>query len=172
MEVNHPFKGYALNAVDAKGRVSVPSEFREQIGTRCRAYAPGDDSISDKELAIAIHEDFDRLVAYDAIGVRKLSSDLGESVADLPAAERRKALADMARGEIGGTTPASFDGAGRLVLPPMLREFAGIGDFALFWGNTAFFEIWDPAKARIAFAGDRRNLAILDYLLRERKIAP
>ncbi|WP_174273502.1 division/cell wall cluster transcriptional repressor MraZ [Sphingomonas bacterium] len=171
MEINHPFRGYALNAVDAKGRVSVPAAFRDLIAVRCATYAPGDVSVDDKQLGIVISEEMDRLVAYDAIGDRQQARDLRDSLADLPAAERRKALADLGRGEVGGTTPVSFDSAGRLVLPQTVRSLAGIGDLALFWGNIDFFEIWDPARAREAFASDRRNRAILDALLKEKGIA-
>lgn len=171
VDVNHPFQGYALNAVDAKGRVSVPSNFRELIATRCRAYAPGDASISETELSISLSEEEDRLFAYDAIGIRKLSTDLRESVSDLPAAERRKALAALGSDEIGITTAVSFDSAGRLVLPEMLRDFAGIDKLALFWGNIDFFEIWDPLKAREAWANSPGKLKTLNYLLKQRGVA-
>lgn len=168
MEINRPFQGYALNAVDAKGRVSVPSAFRDLITTRSRAFAPGDESISDNELGILLHENTDRLIAYDAIGIRQLSSDLRASVADLPAAERRKALAELASDEIGSTTTVSFDSAGRLVLPEVLRELVGIDKVALFWGSGDFFEIWDPSKAREAFAGNPRKRVTLEALLKSK----
>ena len=171
MEIDHPFIGYALNAVDAKGRVSVPAAFRDLIATRCKIYAADDATVKDKELQMGLHQDLDRLQAFDAIAQRQVSRDLREAVADLPGAERRRALANLGRGELGNTQPVSFDSAGRMVLPPMLREFAGIGDLALFWGTIDYFEIWDPMRARAAFADDKRNLMMIDYLLRERGAA-
>jgi len=171
VEIDRPFQGYALNAVDAKGRVSVPSAFRDLITTRTRAFAPGDESISDNELGLLLHEACDRLIAYDAIGIRQLSSDLRASVADLPAAERRKALAELASDEIGSATTVTFDGAGRLVLPEVLRELVGIDKVALFWSSGDFFEIWDPLKARAAFAGNPRKSATLEGLLKTRGFA-
>lgn len=171
-EIVHSFTGYALNAVDAKGRVSVPAAFRELIATRCRLYGGEAGTVDDKELVIGLHESLDHLQVFDAIGQQQLARDLRASVADLPAAERRRALEELSRGEFGNNQKVSFDGAGRMVLPPMLRDFAGIGDLALFWATGDYFEIWSPARAREAFADNRRNLMTIDYLLRERGMNP
>ncbi|UAK24935.1 division/cell wall cluster transcriptional repressor MraZ [Sphingomonas nostoxanthinifaciens] len=171
MSIDHPFTGYALNAVDAKGRVSVPAPFRELIATRCLVYAAGDASVKDNVLQIGTNEEMDRLLAYDAIAQRQISHDLRESVSDLPAAERRKMVAELGSGDLGATDRVTFDPAGRMVIPPMLREFAGIGEHALFWGTVDYFEIWDPIAAREAFADNLRKRKIVDYLLRERGIA-
>ena len=146
----------------------MPADFRKLIGTRCATYAPGDSSIKDNELGLVIHPDFDRIRGFDQIGLRQLSGVLREAVAEVSAADRAEALAMRGQSAIGATTAATFDPNGRLVLPPMLRKFAGIGDYALFWGNVDFFEIWDPAKARAAFAGDKVKSAILDYLIDEK----
>jgi MraZ protein len=169
LELDHPFLGHALNAVDAKGRVSVPADFRSLIETRCRIYALPNDPVNDKELRLALHEDGDRLMVLDAIASRQLTQDLRESVSELPAAERRKVLREMQSDELGTLTPVSFDSAGRMVLPPMLRDFAGIEDLALFWGVGDQFEIWSPKAARAAFDGSKRKLMTLDYLLKERE---
>lgn len=170
MDLDHPFLGHALNAVDAKGRVSVPADFRSLIETRCRIYALADDPVNEKELRIGLHEAEDRLQVLDAIAARQLTQDLRASVSDLPAAERRKALLEMQSDELGTLTPVSFDGAGRMVLPPMLRDFAAIEDLALFWGVGDQFEIWSPRAARAAFAGSKRKLMTLDYLLKDRGV--
>ena len=172
MELDHPFLGHALNAVDAKGRVSVPADFRSLIETRCRLYALPNDPVNDKELRLGLHEAGDRLQALDAIAGRQLTQDLRESVSELPAAERRKVLREIQSDELGTLTPVTFDGAGRMVLPPMLRDFAGITDLALFWGVGDQFEIWSPPVARAAFAESKRKLMTLDYLLKERGVAP
>ena len=170
MELDHPFLGHALNAVDAKGRVSVPADFRSLIETRCRLYALANDPVNDKELRIGLSESEDRLQALDAIASRQLTQDLRASVSELPAAERRKALRDIQSDELGTLTPVSFDTAGRMVLPPMMRKFAGIEEFALFWGVGDQFEIWNPKAARKAFAGSKRKLMTLDYLLKDRGV--
>ncbi len=169
LDLDLPFEGVALNAVDAKGRVSVPSDLRDLIATRCRAFASGDISISETSLSLGLADEGDRLMVYDAIGVRQLSRELRAGLADLPAAARRKALADVGGDEMNRSR-VSFDSVGRLVLPEMLRDFAEIGGFALFWGNIDFFEIWNPLKALDAWADKPNRLRTVRYLLKQKGI--
>jgi MraZ protein len=172
LELDLPFEGYALNAVDAKGRVSVPSDFRDLIANRCRTFAPGDASISETSLSMSLadEEDRPRLMVYDAVGVRRLASELRAGLVDLPAAERRKALAEVGGDEMA-RAKANFDSVGRLVLPEMLRDFAEIEGLALFWGNIEFFEIWNPLKALEAWADKPNRLRTVRYLLKQKGIA-
>ncbi len=159
------FVGHALNAVDAKGRVSVPAAFRTQIDRRAKNEGGKD---ADKELMIAPHPKRDRLRAYDAFGLRDLSAELRDSVADLPAAARREAHEGARRNELTALTPVAFDGAGRMVLSPILRKLGKIGDLAFFVGMEDYFEIWSPENARIGFADNPVVLEMLDMYLEER----
>ena len=159
------FVGHALNAVDAKGRVSVPAPFRAQIERRAKDEGAKD---PDKELMIAPHPKRDRLRAYDTYGLRDLSTELRESVADLPAAARREAHEGIRRNELTALTPVAFDNAGRMVLSPILRKLGKIGDLAFFVGMEDYFEIWSPENARIGFADNPVVLEMLDMYLDER----
>ena len=159
------FVGHALNAVDAKGRVSVPAPFRAQIERRAKDEGAKD---PDKELMIAPHPKRDRLRAYDSFGLRDLSTELRESVADLPAAARREAHEGARRNELTALTPVAFDNAGRMVLSPILRKLGKIGDLAFFVGMEDYFEIWSPENARIGFADNPVVLEMLDMYLDER----
>lgn len=159
------FFGHALNAVDAKGRVSVPAPFRLQIERRADEDGGKE---PENQLLIAPHPKGDRLRAFDAVGLRDLSATLRESVADLPAAARRDAHDQIRRSELTALTPVAFDNAGRMVLSPLLRKLGKIGDLAFFVGVEDFVEIWSPENARIAFADDPVMLALLEGLLEER----
>lgn len=160
------FVGHALNAVDAKGRVSVPAAFRTQIERRAKDEGVKD---PDKELMIAPHAKRDRLQAYDTYGLRDLSAALRESIADLPAAARREAHEGARRNELAALTPVAFDSAGRMVLSPILRKLGKIGDLAFFVGMEDYFEIWSPENARIGFAAQPNVLEMLDMYLEERR---
>ena len=159
------FVGHALNAVDAKGRVSVPAPFRIQFDRRAKL-----DGVEepDKELMIAPHPKGGCLRAYDAYGLDGLSGELRESIADLPAAARREAHESARRSELSAMTPVAFDGAGRMVLSPILRKLGQIGDLAFFVGMEDYFEIWSPENARVGLAGNPGALAMLDMYLEER----
>ncbi|NIJ07877.1 MraZ protein [Sphingomonas vulcanisoli] len=151
--------------------MSVPARFRDTIALRCANYRQGSIPADDKQLSIVIAKEMNRLKAYDAIGDQELSADLEASLADLPAAERMAALDDLGRDNVGGATEVSFDSAGRLVLPQLIRDLVGIKDVALFWGNIKHFEIWAPDKAAEAFADQPVNLAILNGLLKEKGLS-
>ncbi|WP_420136680.1 hypothetical protein [Sphingomonas sp.] len=145
--------------------MSVPAAFRSQIDRRAKDDGGKD---ADKELMIAPHPKRDRLRAYDAIGLRDLSAELRDSVADLPAAARREAHEGVRRNELTALTPVTFDGAGRMVLSPILRKLGKIGELAFFVGMEDYFEIWSPENARIGFADNPVVLEMLDMYLEER----
>ena len=56
LEREHLFRGSALNAVDAKGRLSVPAFIRQKIERRS----------DEKVLVLSSHPQFECLMGYDA----------------------------------------------------------------------------------------------------------
>jgi MraZ protein len=47
---------------------------------------------------------------------------------------------------VGHATDIQLDAHGRLLLPPELREFAGLNRHAMLIGQGARFELWDEAR--------------------------
>ncbi|MGF1549766.1 MAG: division/cell wall cluster transcriptional repressor MraZ [Sphingomonadaceae bacterium] len=149
-----------MNAVDAKGRVSVPAMLRGVIERRSEARA----------VVIGAHE-LDRcLTAYDRGYARYLHAE-----------NERKRLAEEAAGESGGhhararrtfgiVEEVPYDASGRIVLPPMMRRKAGIEDLALFVGTGGTFEIWNPRIAIESGDDDLKELAA--YRLEEKGARP
>ena len=135
MALEHLFQGSALNAVDAKGRVSVPAFLRSVIERRGDA----------KTIVLAKHESFPCLSAYDpayaALKHSKLER-LFEKEEGNPAAaldyQQRNLMAFAATEEV------PYDSSGRIVLPPMMRRKGGIEDLALYLGTGETFQIWNP----------------------------
>jgi MraZ protein len=133
--LEHLFQGSALNAVDAKGRVSVPSFLRSVIERRGNA----------KAVVLAKHESFPCLSAYDpayaALKHAKLERLLEKEETN-PEAEleyqQRNLMAFAASEEAG------YDSSGRILIPPMMRMKGRIGDLALFLGAGETFQIWNP----------------------------
>ena len=134
--VEHLFRGNALNAVDAKGRVSVPAFIRQKIERR-----------SDERLIVlARHEIFPCLVGYDADYAQIIDAEnerrrLKEEDSD-PHAHYARAYLTMS-----DTAELAYDGSGRVVLPNRVRGKAGIEDLALFLGVGRTFELWNPHVA-------------------------
>ena len=133
MEVEHLFNGSALNAVDAKGRLSVPAFIRSVIERRSEA----------KAIIIGAHEVDPCLTAYDLNYARNLYSEnerrrLNEEGADPHAHFAR------ARRTFGITEEVPYDSSGRIILPPMMRRKGQVEDLALFIGVGETFQIWNP----------------------------
>ena len=135
MALEHLFQGSALNAVDAKGRVSVPAFLRSVIERRGDA----------RTIVLAKHDNFQALAAYDpayaALKHAKLER-LAEKQETDPAADLDYARRTMMA--FGATEEVPYDSSGRIVLPPMMRAKSGIEDLALFIGVGETFQLWNP----------------------------
>ena len=135
MALEHLFQGSALNAVDAKGRVSVPAFLRSVIERRGDA----------RTIVLAKHEVFPCLSAYDpafaALKYAKLErlAEKEETQASSELDQARRAL--MA---FGATEEVPYDSSGRILIPPMMRRKGGIDDLALFIGAGETFQLWNP----------------------------
>lgn len=127
------YLGNALNAVDAKSRVSVPPSFRELITQRAPAT---------RELMVGKSNFYDCLIAFDPTYLNTLRAEIEAQFG--PVASREKAAA--ARRAFGSAVPLKIDDAHRLTLTIGLKEAGGIDRQAFFVGVDSYFEIWDPAR--------------------------
>ena len=135
MALEHLFQGSALNAVDAKGRVSVPAFLRQVVERRGDA----------RTIVLAKHDAFQALSAYypayAALKHAKLERLLEKQETD-PAAELEYARRTMMA--FGATEEVPYDSSGRIIIPPMMRRKGGLEDLALFIGVGETFQIWNP----------------------------
>jgi MraZ protein len=133
--LEHLFQGSALNAVDAKGRVSVPAFLRSVIERRGDA----------RTIVLARHDSFPCISAYDpayaALKHAKLERLLEKEETD-PAAELAYARRTMMA--FGATEEVPYDSSGRIIVPPMMRRKGELDDLALFIGVGETFQIWNP----------------------------
>ena len=133
--LEHLFQGSALNAVDAKGRVSIPSFLRTVIERRGGA----------RTVVLAKHETFPCLSAYDpayaALKHSKLERLLEKEETNPDAQleyQQRNLMAFAATEEV------PYDSSGRILMPPMMRRKGQIGELALFLGTGETFQVWNP----------------------------
>ena len=133
--LEHLFQGSALNAVDGKGRVSVPAFLRSVVERRGDA----------RTIVLAKHESFPCLSAYDpayaALKHAKLERLFEKQESDPDAAldyQQRNLMAFAATEEV------PYDSSGRILLPPMMRRKGQVEDLALFLGAGETFQIWNP----------------------------
>lgn len=117
------------NKVDRKGRVSVPASFR----------------------AVLASQAFNGIVAYpspvlpavEACGMdrfEKLAASIDQQTTPFGDTHGTLTTALLTRSH-----PLSFDGEGRVLLPPALLQHAGITEMATFAGRGGTFQIWEPS---------------------------
>lgn len=126
------YEGFALQAVDEKGRVAIPADLRTSL-----------DRNSDAKLVyLARHETDPCLSARDPEWSKEKHARIDrrqQAVLDAggkidPAEKRRLSMVEK----------APYDGSGRFVIPPLSRGMAKIGKWAFFIGASEEFEIWAP----------------------------
>ncbi|MDX1512554.1 MAG: division/cell wall cluster transcriptional repressor MraZ [Gammaproteobacteria bacterium] len=120
------FRGeYPLN-LDSKGRLAVPSRYRERLAETCGG-----------KLVITISLLERCLVAYPFPDWQRIEDALRE----LPALDAKaQALSHLL---IGHANECDMDGHGRLLVPQNLREFAGLEKRIKMVGQVRKFELWD-----------------------------
>jgi transcriptional regulator MraZ len=119
------FRGINNIAVDAKGRMAMPARYRERLLEACGG-----------RLIVTVDQDHCLLV-YPLPEWEIIETKLNE----LPSLNKTARL--LQRLLIGHATELEMDGQGRILLPAMLRDFAGLNKKAVLIGQGKKLEIWD-----------------------------
>jgi len=172
LEITDLFSGGYLNAVDAKGRVSLPSQFRSRIAARAKKAAlAGNEIENPKLLRVARHERYTALEAYDDTYMVQRLKELEARVAAMPDdVDKYEMLEDLRFDALGATSEVTYDDAGRMVLSQGLRQAAGITDLAYFMGGGLSIQIWDPRRLMEERANSPRVIAALQSALADKGI--
>ena len=130
--------------------MSLPARYRESMAAQR------------EDILVATTSDDPCLRAYTLQSWR----DFEEKLAQRPSLDPR--LRRLMRHYVGNATECPVDGMGRVLLPPALREYAGLQRDAVFVGQVRFIEIWSKERWEEAFgqklqlsAADRQALADL-----------
>ncbi|MGJ3646930.1 division/cell wall cluster transcriptional repressor MraZ [Sphingomonas sp. GlSt437] len=134
------YQGYALQAVDDKGRVAIPSSLRATLIARAPAGVDPKDAMS---VVLGFHESDPCLIGYDAGYAEALHAELAERARAHAGADGAPKGAILRNAMAAETLP--FDSSGRFILPPFPRRRMNIGRYAFFYGMGDWFEMWDPA---------------------------
>ena len=118
------FYGANYNTLDAKGRLIIPKQFREQLG-----------------------ESFMMTKGLDGcLYVFPMSewNSFEEKLAALPLTNKNART--FSRFFVAGATSCELDKQGRILVPATLREFAGLEKDVVLTGNINRIEIWSKEK--------------------------
>ncbi len=123
------FKGISIVTVDSKGRMAMPSRYRDILAKECKG-----------SLVITVDRDGCLLIYPQNVweGIEK-------QLLDLPSMDKYSRF--IQRLVLGHATECDLDGQGRLLLPSALREMGGIeqGNVVLL-GQGNKFELWNQEK--------------------------
>jgi MraZ protein len=122
------FRGATKLSLDDKGRMVMPTRHRERLREQ-----------SEGRVVVTVDRD-QCLLLYPLPEWEKIERQL-MSLPTLHAQARR-----LQRLMVGHATDLQLDAHGRLLLPPELREFAGLGRHAMLIGQGGRFELWDEAR--------------------------
>jgi len=136
------FKGRYEHAVDTKGRTSLPSRFREILSSR---YA-------DDRLSITTFMD-PCLIAYPFAEWQVLE----EKIRGLPRFDPK--VMQVKRVLVSGATECPIDRNGRILIPPVLREFAQLEREIIWAGMVDTIEIWSKGNWERMFQEARGRIS-------------
>jgi MraZ protein len=129
------FTGSYFHFMDNKGRVSIPSRYRDIIQER-----------KDRHLVLTNFRGY--IMAFPQSEWGKIEAKLAEQPLF------RKEIRDFQRFLISGAEECPLDRQGRILIPPNLRDYAKLSREVCLVGAIRCFEIWD----RAAYEAHRKQL--------------
>ncbi len=122
------FRGECSLSLDAKGRLAIPSRYRERLVELCGG-----------KLIVTISLLERCLVVYPFPRWQRIEDELK----DLPTLDRK--AQSVIHLLIGHAADCDMDSNGRVLLSQSLRNFAGLDKHIMMVGQVDKFEFWDEA---------------------------
>ena len=123
------FRGATKVTLDAKGRLAMPTRYRERIFERSNGRLIATVDLSDPCLLIYPLPEWEEI----ELKLKRLPT--------LNPVSRR-----LQRLMIGHATDLELDSSGRILVPPSLREYAKLSKTAMLIGQGSRFELWDETQ--------------------------
>lgn len=121
------FRGITAISLDAKGRMAMPTRYRDRLQECCAS-----------QLVLTV--DLDRcLLLFPLPEWEQFERKLARLPTLQPRARRLQRLL------LGHACECEMDSHGRILLPGLLRDYAGLDKHMVLVGQGAKFELWDEA---------------------------
>ena len=119
------FRGITATTLDAKGRITIPTKHRDEVSTSCGGH-------------LVVTVDVDRcLLIYPFPEWERIETEL------LSLPNVKKQVRRWHRLYLGHAKSCEVDAQFRILLPPELRDFAGLNKNVYLVGQGNKFELWD-----------------------------
>ena len=122
------FRGVNAVNIDTKGRVVMPSRYRERL-----------QEANAGQMVMTIDTEERCLLLYPLGDWEVIEHKLTKLPSFNPAARRIQRLL------MGHATELEMDKNGRILVPPLLRDYAGLKKQAILMGQGRKFELWDES---------------------------
>ena len=122
------FRGINQISLDAKGRLAMPTRYRDPLHTQC-----------DGQLIATIDPESPCLLLYPFPEWEAIEKKI-QALSSFNKTTRR-----IQRLLIGHATECEMEKQGRLLLPPSLRDYAALNKDLVLVGQGKKFELWDDA---------------------------
>lgn len=122
------YRGINAVVIDAKSRMVMPVRYRERL-----------QSVSQSQLVITIDPEERCLLIYSKQDWEMIESKLATLPSFNSAARRIQRLL------MGHATDVDMDAQGRVLLPGLLKSYAGLEKSAMLVGQGKKFELWDES---------------------------
>jgi len=146
------FRGVTNINLDAKGRMAMPTRYRERLAEHCGG-----------QMVVTIDTEEHCLLIYPIDEWEVIQRKIEALPSFNPAARRIQRLL------IGHATDVDIDGSGRLLLTQPLRDYAQLDKKTVLLGQGKKFELWSEElwmQRRDAYIEDKgRNEELPDELL-------
>jgi MraZ protein len=128
------FRGISSINLDAKGRIAIPTKYRDELQECCEC-----------QLILTVAVDEKCVGEPGCLWLYPLPEweKLEQIISKLPTLN--KMAGKLRRFLIGNATECEMDNQGRLLLPEKLREFANLEKHLVLIGQLNKFEIWNEA---------------------------
>ena len=137
------FRGRSTHFIDPKGRVSIPTRFRDLLKTN-----------GDPRLIVTNWEQC--LAAFPLREWEEVETKMGQlSLVD-------RDIRSFKRFFFSGACECSLDSQGRILIPPTLRDYANLKKEVILAGQLKYFEIWEKTRFEEELAKSINNLSVLE----------
>jgi MraZ protein len=120
------FRGVNQVNLDAKGRLAMPARYRDQISVRCAGH-----------LVLTIDTEERCLLLYPVDEWEIIQAKIDALSSFNPVTRRLQRLL------VGHASDIEMDSNGRLLIPSLLRVYAGLDKKVILLGQGRKFELWD-----------------------------
>lgn len=123
------FRGIHAINIDAKGRMAIPSRYRQRLLDEAQ-----------QRLVLTIDTEESCLLLYPLPAWEEIEKKV-EALPSFNKVTRR-----LQRLLLGHAAEVEMDSHGRILLPPLLRDYAGLDKKLVLLGQGKKFELWDEQR--------------------------